>query len=147
MVAPSARARRVLRCLGALLLFGVGAVHLQQYLVVGYRAIPVIGGLFAANVVTAGLLGLALLAPLERIPRCGRPLLTLTALGGIGLAAGTLIGLLLAEAGTVFGFHEEGYRLAIKLSLVLEAAAIVVLAAFLTLHARADSSGRPRPVA
>lgn len=142
--AAAAGARRGLRYLGALLLFGIGAVHLQQYLVVDYRVIPVIGSLFAANFVGAGLLGVALLAPLERVPRVGRLLARLVALGGIGLAAGTLIGLLLSEAGTLFGFHEQGYRLAIKLSLVLEAAAIVVLALFLVLP---DPSDRSTPAA
>ena len=134
--------RLALRVLGALLLFGIGAVHLQQYLGVYYRVIPVIGDLFAANFSMAVLLGLLLLAPLERIGRLGRPLPARIALGGIGFAAGTIIGLEPSELGTLFGFHEHGYRLSIVLCLALEAAAIVVLAAFLTLQARTARSDR-----
>lgn len=142
--------RRGLRYLSALLLFAVGAVHLQQYFAVYYRVIPVIGVLFVTNFAVAVLLGLALLAPLERIPRLGRPLLTLAALGGIGFAAGTIIGLALSETGTLFGFHEHGYRLAITLSLALEAATIILLAVFLTLQAKAathsvTTTPTPRP--
>ncbi len=137
----TAAASRSLRYLGALLLFAVGALHLDQYFSDYYQVIPVIGPLFAANFAVAVLLGLALLAPLERIPRVGHPLLVLAALGGIGFAAGVIIGLELSETGTLFGFHEDGYRLAIVLSLIFEAAAIVVLTAFVILEAKAGRRG------
>lgn len=128
--------RRALRYLSALLLFGVGAIHLQQYFGVYYRVIPVIGDLFAANFAIAVVLGVALLPPIERIPRFGRPVPALVALAGIGFAAGTIIGLGISESGTLFGFHENGYRLAITVSIALEAAAMVTLGAFLFLQAR-----------
>lgn len=139
----------VLRYPAALALFGVGATHLQQYFAVYYRVIPVIGDLFAATFAVAVVLGLALLVPLERIGRFGRPLLALVALGGIGFAAGTIIGLGLSEAGTLFGFHEHGYRLAIILSIALEAVTVILLAAFLAVQVKAGtlrpSTGTPPP--
>jgi len=135
----SAITRRGLRYLSALLLFGIGAVHLQQYFGVYYRVIPVIGPLFAANFAIAVLLGLALLIPLERIPRIGRPLLILTSAGAIAFAVGVIAGLELSEFGTLFGFHENGYRFAITLSLALEAAVVLLLSAFLALEAKATS--------
>jgi len=131
-------ASRSLRYLSAVLLFAIGALHLEQYFSDHYQPVPVIGALFAANFAIAVLLGLALLAPLELIPRLWRPLLNLAALGGIGFAAGVIIGLELSETGTLFGFHEDRYRLAITLSIVFEAAVIVFLAAFLALEAKAN---------
>lgn len=128
---------RAARYLGAVLLLGVGAVHLQQYVGVYYRVIPVIGPLFAANFALGVILGASLLAPVERL---GRPLPVLAALGGIGFAAGSIIGLEISEYGTLFGFHEHGYRTAIVLSIALEGAAVVSLAAYLLLHARARSA-------
>jgi hypothetical protein len=121
------------RYLGALLLIATGVVHLQQYFAVYYRVIPVIGPLFAANFAIGLLLGLLLLAPLGRAGRAGRALQLLAALGGIAFAAGTIIGLEISETGTLFGFHEHGYRAAIVISIAVEAAAIVTLAAFLLL--------------
>ena len=125
---PSATSLRAVRYLGALLLIAAGAVHLQQYFGVYYRVIPVIGPLFLASFVIGLALGLALLAPIERL---GRWAAALAAVGGIAFAAGTIIGLEISESGTLFGFHEHGYRLAIVLSIVFEGAAIVLLGAYL----------------
>lgn len=125
---PSAISLRAARYLGALLLIAAGAVHLQQYFGAYYRVIPVIGPLFVANFVIGLALGLALLAPIERL---GRWAAALAAAGGVAFAAGTIIGLEISEAGTLFGFHEHGYRLAIVLSIAFEGAAIVLLSAYL----------------
>jgi hypothetical protein len=125
---PAAQAARYF---GALMLLGTGAIHLQQYFAVYYQVIPVIGPLFAANFAMAVVLGVSLLAPAERMFPAGRPLLALAALGGIGFAVGTLVGLELSEFGTLFGFHEHGYRTLIILSIAFEGAAIVSLAAYL----------------
>src|SRR5919202_1784249 len=91
----------------ALFLIGTGVLHLEQFFAVYYRVIPVIGPLFAANFAIGVVLGLVLLAPMERLGRWVPPLI---ALGGIAFAAGTIIGLELSETGTLFGFHEHGYR-------------------------------------
>ncbi|TYB48159.1 hypothetical protein [Actinomadura chibensis] len=140
--------RDLLRYLGALLLFGIGALHLYEYFAEYYRVVPVIGILFAINFAGAVLLGLALIAPLESlpglrsIPVAGRAPHALVAAGAIGFALGTIIGLLITEHGTLFGFHEYGYRTTIALALGLESGAAVVLAGFLALESR-----RPRRAA
>ena len=118
----------VARYVGGLALIATGAVHLQQYYAVYFRVVPTIGPLFLVNFLVGVGLGLVLLAPLDhRAPEVHR----LAAIGGIVFAAATLIGLAMSENGTVFGFHEHGYRTAIVLSIAFEAAAIVSLAAYL----------------
>jgi hypothetical protein len=116
---------RVGRYGGALALLGVGATHIQQYYDGLYSAIPTIGTLFALNFVSATIVGLALVAPLP--PR----LLAWLAVGGIGIAAGSIAGLLLSESVGLFGFTEYGYRPVVVLSLGLEAATLVLLGLFL----------------
>lgn len=121
----------VVRYLGALALLGVGIDHIEQYSNDYYSEIPTIGTLFALNFAAATVVGLGLLAPIGRIAgRWSRGVLILLALGGIGIAAGSLVGLLIAENGVLFGFTETGYREAIVISIVLEAATIVLLGAF-----------------
>lgn len=121
-------AATVARYVGALSLIATGVVHLQQYYDVYYRVIPTIGPLFLVNFVIGVALGLVLLAPLQhRAPELHR----LAAIGGIVFAAGTFIGLAISENGALFGFHEHGYRSAIVISIVVEALAVVSLAAYL----------------
>ncbi|NKZ05579.1 hypothetical protein [Actinomadura latina] len=134
--------RDLLRYLGALLLFGIGALHLYEYFADDYRDVPTIGVLFLLNFAGAVALGLLLVSPLgslpgvRSVPAAGRAAHALVALGGIVFAAGTIIGLLISETGTLFGFQEGGYRTVIAVSLGLESAAVVVLAGFLALEAR-----------
>lgn len=144
---PSTTSLRAARYLGALLLIAIGAVHLQQYFGVYYQVIPVIGPLFAANFAIGLVLGLALLAPIERLGGWAPPL---AAAGGIAFAAGTIIGLEISEFGTLFGFHEHGNRLAIILSIAFEGAAIILLGAYLlggrhAWSARRSAGGHARP--
>lgn len=144
---PSVTSPRPARYLGALLLIATGAVHLQQYFGVHYQVIPVIGPLFVANFAIGLALGLALLAPIERL---GNWAPVLAAAGGIAFAAGTIIGLQISESGTLFGFHEHGYRLAIILSIIFEGASIVLLGVYLLGLRRARRARRlagqtPRP--
>lgn len=138
----------LLRYLGALLLFGVGAVHLYEYTADHYHVIPIIGPSFAANVVIAVVLGLALAAPpnvlafvrslplVRSLPFVGQAPHALVALGGIGFLLGTIIGLIISEQGALFGFHEYGYRAAVWLALALEAAGVIVLAGIVALETR-----------
>jgi len=136
--------QRWLRYVGAALVVAAGAVHLQQYFGVYYRVIPIIGPLFLADFVLAVLLALLLVAPVRRV---GVGLTKLAALGGVLFAWGAIVGLEISEHGTLLGFHEHGYRLAIVLSLVLEAASILVLTVYLLLPARradvGSAVGRP----
>ena len=85
---PSATSLRAVRYLGALALIAIGVLHLQQYFGDDYRSIHVIGPLFVANFAIGLALGLALLAPIERI---GTWAPALAAAGGMGFAAGTII--------------------------------------------------------
>jgi hypothetical protein len=133
------------RYLGAAALLGVGLDHLEQFSAGHYSAIPTMGTLFALNFVSAALTAGALAAPVQRLPgRAGRIALPLLSAGGIGVAAGSLAGLLLSESTGLFGFMEVGYRPAIVLSIALELATIVLL----TVHALMADRGfadRARP--
>lgn len=121
-----------LRFLGALAVLAIGAVHLEQYLYL-YSAIPTIGPLFLLNVAAATVLGLALLAPSDRLGQAWHGLLTpLVALAGVGLAAGTFVFLLISEHTPLFGFREPGYDpTAITASRIADVAAVVLLGAYL----------------
>jgi hypothetical protein len=121
-----------LRGVGALSLLAVGAVHLQQYETL-YSAIPTIGALFLLNFAGATAIGLGLLAPVERLAgRFGSAALALLALGGIGLAATSIVFLLVSERTPLFGFMEPGYDpTAIAASKGAELATVVLLGSFL----------------
>ena len=137
------RSASVLRWLGALALLAVGIDHIEQYYVDFYRAVPTIGTLFLLNFISALVVGLALILPLRRVAgRFADRLVTLLALSGIGIAAGTLGGLLISENGGLFGFMEVGYRGAIVLSMVFDATTIVLLAAFLLVRSRPGPRSR-----
>ena len=123
------------RYLGALGLLAVGIDHLEQFSADSYSAVPTIGTLFALNFAAATLLALGLLSPVGRLAGgWSDALVALLAVAGIGVAAGSLAGLLVSENGGLFGFHEQGYRQAIVLSIVLEAATVALLALFLAVN-------------
>jgi hypothetical protein len=123
---------RAARVLGALALLAVGAIHLQQYFEL-YSEIPTIGTLFVLNFVGATVVGLGLLAPVERLrDRRGGAALALLALAGIGQAATAFVFLMISERTPLFGFKEPGYDpAAILASRVAEVATVVLLGAFL----------------
>jgi hypothetical protein len=128
----SSGVERALRTLGALSVLAVGAVHLQQYFSL-YSSIPTIGTLFVLNFVGATVIGLGLLAPVERLyDRPSGVLPALLALGGIGLAASSFVFLIISERTPLFGFMEPGYDpTAILASRVAEAVTVLSLAGFL----------------
>jgi hypothetical protein len=132
------------RCLGALSLFAVGTVHLQQYDDL-YSAIPTIGTLFVLNFVGATVLSVGLLVPFDRLSRRWGPLLVAAlALGGIALAAVSYVFLLIAERGPLFGFMEPGYNpAAIRFSQVSEIVTVALLGIYLIArHVPFRSPGR-----
>jgi hypothetical protein len=133
----------VTRLVGAIAVLAVGIVHLQAY---GgpYSAVPTIGVLFLLNFVTSMAIGGALLLPLGRLAgRWGGALIVLLSVAGIGLAATSLAMLIIAEHGTIFGFHEPGYDPdAISRSRIAEIATIGLLTASLAL--RWLTRARPR---
>src|SRR5258705_2038787 len=130
------RTTSIARYLGALSLLAVGVDHIEQYYVDYYRAVPTIGTLFLLNFASALVVSVCLVAPVRRVAgRFAERVLTLLAIGGIGIAGGTLAGLLISENGGLFGFMEQGYRGAIVLSIAFDVAAVTFLAAFLALRA------------
>ena len=136
-------ARAVARYGGAAALLAVGAVHAQQYYAAYFSVVPVIGTLFLLSFIGSGVVGLALLAPLERLSRrFGELPLVLAALGGIGIAFGSLVSLLVSEYTPLFGFMESGYRLAVILAIVFDVLTTVLLGAFVVMTLRARL--RPR---
>jgi hypothetical protein len=127
------------RVLGALLLLFVGADHYYEYAARDYSVIPTIGTLFLLNFISATIVALLLLAPLERVSqRFGRPVLALLAASGAGIAATSLLALLVSEQTKLFGFMEQNYRPEIVVALASEAAALLVLATLTWLTASAD---------
>ena len=128
----------VTRYAGAASLLAVGAVHAQQYYGAYFSVVPVIGTLFLLSFIGAGVVGAALFAPLGRLDRrFGDALLVLAALGGIGIAFGSLVSLLVSEYTPLFGFMESGYRLAVVLAIVFDALTTVLLGAFVVMIVRA----------
>jgi hypothetical protein len=123
---------RLVRVLGAGSLLVVGYVHLWEYNH-GYAEIETIGELFLLNFIAATALAVALLLPVERvIPRFGGVLVSLAALGGIGLSATSLVMLIIAERRPLFGFMEPGFHPdMIQLSRISEVTTIVLLGAYL----------------
>ena len=103
---------QVMRRAGAVALLAVGAVHLQQYYGDDYRVLPTIGPLFLLNAISAGVVGLGLLLPIERLlkERIGERVVGLLALGAVAIAVGSLIALFIAETSILFGFSEDGYE-------------------------------------
>jgi hypothetical protein len=119
------------RVLGALSLLAVGAVHLQQYFEL-YSEIPTIGTLFVLNFVGATIVGVALLAPVERLlGRLGGAVLALLTLAGVAQAATAFVFLWISERTPLFGFMEPGYDPeAILAARIAEIATVMLLAAF-----------------
>ncbi len=110
---------RTLRLAGALLILGVGVVHLEQY-VDFIKDVPTIGVLFLLNSFGAGVICLMLSSPLRR----------LAALGGIGLSLGSLVSIAIARyaSGGLFNYTEPTWRTPIIIAVALEIAAVLVLA-------------------
>ena len=117
------------RRLGAVAILVTGAVHLQQYLVQGFRGIPTIELLFLLNVIGSGIVGLCLLVPLDRklSSRWTDSAVALLATVGLTIAIGSLVALFVSENGTLFGLHTARYSTAAVLAIVAEAAAVLLL--------------------
>ena len=95
----------MLRYAGAGAIVGVGAVHAQQYYGAFFSVVPVIGTLFLLSFIGAGFVAATLVAPVRRLGAgIGDLVLVLAALGGIGIAFGSLVSLLVSEYTPLFGF-------------------------------------------
>jgi hypothetical protein len=116
-----------LRYLGALATLFVGAVHLQQYADF-ISDVPTIGVLFALNGLGAGIVAIALTT--RRAP--------LGALGAVALSAGALVSIAISMTDNgLFDYTEPTLRTAVVVAIVAEAAAIVLLVAYLVTERRA----------
>jgi hypothetical protein len=111
---------------GALLLAGEAAVHIQQFAVV-FHTVPWIGPLFLANAVAC----LVLIAGLLYAPT-RRP----AAFGGVVASVAALGGLVVSYGQGLFGWQEAGFREPIVLTLVAEVGAIIALTAALAAKER-----------
>jgi hypothetical protein len=142
----SPRLLLAVRVVGALLLLFVGLDHYYEYSVDSYSVVPTIGTLFLLNFISAAVVGLVLLAPLNRIaPRLGPLAHQAAALSGAGIAATSLAALLISEQTKLFGFMESNYRPAIVIAIVTEAAAAIVLGALFVLTVRGARRRPARP--
>ena len=120
------------RYLGALAVLATGVAHIEQYAVDNYSTVPTIGTLFLLNFIAAVVIAVGLTAPIRRLTgRYTDAVRAVFALGGIGLAVLSLAALFVSESSGLFGFVEHGYRMAIVVAIVAEAAATVLLVAFL----------------
>ena len=118
--------------LGALAVLATGVVHIQQYYGNDYSTVPTIGTLFFLNFVSAVVIAAGLIAPLRWVAgRYADAIRALFAVGGIGLAVLSLAALFISESSSLFNFTENGYRTAIVLAIVAEAAAAVLLLVYL----------------
>jgi len=131
-----------LRYLGAIATLVVGAVHVQQYADF-ISDVPTIGVLFLLNGLAAGVV--AILLATRRAP--------LGALGGIALSAGALVSVFISMTdGGLFDYTEPTFRSAVVIAIVAEAAAVVLLLAYLATQRRqtpqrVDWTERQRAVA
>jgi hypothetical protein len=103
--------------LGALLLAGEAAVHVQQYFST-YHEVRWIGPLFLAN-------GAACLAAIAGLAY-GRTR-QLAALAGIVISAVALGGLVVSYGQGLFGWQEAGFRTAVALAVIAEVGAVILL--------------------
>ncbi len=117
--------------LGALLLAGQAAVHIQQYVDL-YHDVRWIGPLFIADAVASALVvgGLAF--------RKWQPV---AALAGVLIAAGTLGGLAVSYGRGLFGWQEVGFATPIELAVIFELGAVIVLGAALAADAEWSRRG------
>ena len=124
----------IARYLGAVSILLVGAVHAEQYYEDYFSVVPVIGTLFLLSFTGAAAVATVLFLPVRRLGRrAGDLILSLAAVGAIGIALGTLVSLLISEYRPLFGFMESGYRLAIVLTLLFDVLTTVFLGVFLAL--------------
>ena len=129
--------RSTLSVVAAVLVSVIAAVHLQQYIDF-MSEVPTIGVLFLLNAAGGAGLAVALVSG-DRLLRL------LAAFGSIGLAAGSLISIVIALESSLFGYTEPALRFPIVLAIAAEVAAIAVLVALMIAGARPRSAGASLP--
>jgi hypothetical protein len=120
------------RLLGGLGLLATGGIHLEQYIVAGYRVIPTIGPLFLLNFIAGTILGIYFLVPVRAsVGRVRRWVDLLAGLSGWAVGVLGLAALEVSEHTPLFGFMEHGYRRDIVISIVAEGVTVLALGTFL----------------
>jgi hypothetical protein len=118
--------------LGAASLVVSGIDHIQQYYVNDFRTVPTIGVLFLLNFVAAVVVAVGLIAPIGRVAgRYADAIRAGLAVAGIGIAVLSLGALFVSESSSLFGFTENGYRMAIVVAIASEVAAVLFLVIYL----------------
>ncbi len=112
-----------LRLAAVVLVLVVAAVHYEQYLD-SLSEVDTIGWLFLLNAAGGAALVVLFVQRDETLRRLG-------ALGAIPLCIGSLVSILLAMGGGVFGYQEPDWRTPVIIAVVAEVAAIAVLLAYL----------------
>lgn len=123
------------RVVGAALLAVIAGVHFQQY-VAFMSHVPTVGVLFLLNAAGGAGLALALLGRDRRVR-------ALAALGGVGLAFGSLVCIVIALQSSLFGYSEPSLRAPIVVAIVAEALALPVLGALAAASARSAGPHAP----
>lgn len=138
---------RAMRFLGGLAILAVGAIHLQQYIGADYRAIPTVGTLFLLNAIASAIVGIGLLVPIKRAAPAHRAdaMIALLSLTGLAIAIGSLVAVFISESSSLFGFTESGYRLAVVVAIVAEAATVALLGPVATVSLARVVSERRQP--
>jgi hypothetical protein len=110
---------------GAAALGAEGAVHVEQYVTL-VSLVPWIGPLFLANAAACAvtIVGLAF-----------RPARQLASLGGVGISALALGGLVVSYGPGLFGWHEVGFRTSIAVAVISAVVATIALTVALALAA------------
>jgi hypothetical protein len=112
--------------LGALMLAGEAAVHIQQYGAI-FHAVRWIGPLFLANA-AASIVAIAGLAH----PRTRQ----LAALAGVVISVVALGSLVVSYGQGLFGWREGGFDTPIEIAVISEVGAVILLSAALTVKTR-----------
>jgi hypothetical protein len=108
--------------LGALMLAGEAAVHIQQYVEI-FHEVKWIGPLFLANA-AASLVAVAGLVP-------GRTR-QLAALAGVVISVVALGSLVVSYGQGLFGWHEAGFRTPVAVAAIAEVGAVILLSTALS---------------
>ena len=107
--------------LGALMLAGEAAVHIQQYVAI-FHEVNWVGPLFLAN-------GAACLVAVVGLAY--RPTRRVAALAGVVISVVALGSLVVSYGHGLFGWHEGGFRTPVALVTIAEVAAVLLLSAAL----------------
>jgi hypothetical protein len=107
--------------LGALMLAGEAAVHIQQYVAI-FHEVRWVGPLFLANAAAC------LVAVIGLVYRRTR---RVAALAGVGISVVALGSLVVSYGQGLFGWHEGGFRTPVAVVTIAEVAAVLLLSAAL----------------